>query len=443
MPFLRDKKKEEIKDDLVDSAGRPVNEYIPKFIAEAPWYLKSGNEKSGYLDHQTKRDRDDTFDKMDTWYEKGKFTTRAKKYRKGACENCGAMTHTAKDCVERPRKLGAKFTNKDIAPDEIVNNDLNLSWDGKRDRWNGFHPDEYKRTMSLYDQAEAERRKYKVKELSEKFMTEPDADHVRFANSTVNRMVEKKDSLVEEKKDSDSDDELNDILSDDDDNGKDDNDYTDILQKEDAAEVFKDFSTERMKQSVRNLRIREDTAAYLKDFKSDKSYYDPKSRSIRSLDNSKENDKFCPSDFVKASPDVKKFTEAQMFAWEAHSSGGNVNIFANPTAVELMQREYKVKKEKLQEEQKKQLLEKYGQQPDVTLPKDILYGSSETYTKYKPDGTLAEDNEKSKISMYPEDIFPGNHSSVWGSWYDRDNMKWGYACCHQLFYNAYCTAEKK
>ena len=31
------------------------------------------------------------------------------KFRKGACSNCGAMTHKTKDCCERPRKKGAKW----------------------------------------------------------------------------------------------------------------------------------------------------------------------------------------------------------------------------------------------------------------------------------------------------------------------------------------------
>ena len=43
---------------------------------------------------------------------------KATRYRKGACANCGAMTHKRVDCLERPRKLGAQYTGKNIAADE-------------------------------------------------------------------------------------------------------------------------------------------------------------------------------------------------------------------------------------------------------------------------------------------------------------------------------------
>src|SRR2546423_15166405 len=57
------------------------------------------------------------------WYARGQRAgPAATKYRKGACENCGAMTHRAKECLDRPRKLGARFTGKDIQDDEVIRN---------------------------------------------------------------------------------------------------------------------------------------------------------------------------------------------------------------------------------------------------------------------------------------------------------------------------------
>lgn len=42
-------------------------------------------------------------------------------------------------------------------------------------------------------------------------------------------------------------------------------------------------------------------------------------------------------------------------------------------------------------------------------------------------------------SRFEEDVYPNNHTSVWGSWWvDGD---WGYACCHQTVKNSYCTGE--
>lgn len=76
---------------------------------------------------------------MDQWYDRTKVTAQpaATKFRKGACENCGAISHKTKDCVERPRKKGAKWTNADIRPDERIES-VDLSFEAKRDRWNGY-----------------------------------------------------------------------------------------------------------------------------------------------------------------------------------------------------------------------------------------------------------------------------------------------------------------
>ncbi|KAL2523824.1 Pre-mRNA-splicing factor SLU7-A [Abeliophyllum distichum] len=52
-------------------------------------------------------------------------------------KSCVTMTHNAKTCMERPRKLGAKWTGKSIGPDQKVETS-ELDYNGKRDCWNGY-----------------------------------------------------------------------------------------------------------------------------------------------------------------------------------------------------------------------------------------------------------------------------------------------------------------
>lgn len=104
--------------------GADINPHIPHYIAQAPWYVGS---KGPTLKHQRPHpEREKEESPINQWYQRGVTTKIATKFRPGACENCGSMTHKKKDCFERPRRLGAKFTGEDIAPDEHVQPNLDL-----------------------------------------------------------------------------------------------------------------------------------------------------------------------------------------------------------------------------------------------------------------------------------------------------------------------------
>jgi hypothetical protein len=44
-------------------------------------------------------------------------------------------------------------------------------------------------------------------------------------------------------------------------------------------------------------------------------------------------------------------------------------------------------------------------------------------------------------SKYEEDVFANDHTSVWGSWYNK-HLGWGYDCCHANEKSAYCVGLK-
>ena len=50
--------------------------------------------------------------------------------------------------------MGAKFTGSGIAPDEHTQLNLSLDYDGKRDRWNGYDPEDHQRIVEEYSKVD-------------------------------------------------------------------------------------------------------------------------------------------------------------------------------------------------------------------------------------------------------------------------------------------------
>ncbi|GMN48980.1 hypothetical protein TIFTF001_018142 [Ficus carica] len=311
----------------VDEDGKEINPHIPQYMSSAPWYL---NSERPSLKHQRKWKSDPNYTK--SWYDRGAKIFQADKYRKGACENCGAMTHDVKSCMERPRKVGAKV-----------------------------------------DEAK-----------------------------------------VDESK------------------------QMDFAKVEKRVRTTGGGST----GTVRNLRIREDTAKYLLNLDVNSAHYDPKTRSMREdpLPDADPNEKFYEGDNqYRNSGQALEFKELNIHAWEAFDKGQDIHMQAAPSQAELLYKNYTVIKEKLKSRTKDTILEKYGNAAtEEEIPRELLLGQTEREVEYDRAGRIVKGQEMAlPRSKYEEDAFINNHTSVWGSYW-KDHQ-WGYKCCKQVLRNSYCT----
>ena len=78
------------------------------------------------------------------------------------------------------------------------------------------------------------------------------------------------------------------------------------------------------------------------------------------------------------------------------------------------------------------LLEKYGGKNYLkNKSAQLAIEATDYYVEYDVDGSIKRTLKSSEFgkSKYKEDVFPLNHSSVWGSWWNK-TLGWGYACCH-------------
>ncbi|CAH0552898.1 unnamed protein product [Brassicogethes aeneus] len=375
----------------VDEEGKDINPHIPQYISSAPWYYGTSGPT---LKHQRpQEEKQKQFSKIDEWYSRGVDNSKiVTKYRKGACENCGALTHIRRDCMERPRKVGAKYSGANIAADEFVQKNLALSFDGKRDRWSGYDPSEHKAVIEEFQKVEEAKRQLKADKLD--------------ANE---------DSEEEGEKDEDK--------------------YVDEVDMPGTKVDSKQRIT------VRNLRIREDTAKYLRNLDPNSAYYDPKTRSMRENPNPSKDDPYSGENFVRFTGDTTKHLNAQLFAWDAYEKGVDVHLLAEPTKLELLQKEYEQKKEQFKGKIQNNILEKYGGEEHLDAPpKTLLLAQTEDYVEYSRSGKIVKGQEKEIIkSKYEEDVYINNHTSVWGSFWKGGH--WGYKCCHSFIKNSYCLGE--
>jgi pre-mRNA-processing factor SLU7 len=373
------------KPNIPSAANKEANEYIPSFISKKPFYVGEDDDQNDYLDHQRLQKAQSDQSK---WYDRGKKVgPAATKFRKGACENCGAMTHKTKECLSRPRAKGAKWTGKDIQADEVIQ-DVSLGWDAKRDRWNGYDAKEYKAVIDEYAQLEELKKKAQLPGAKE---------------------------------------------------GEDDD-------GEDGAKYAEESDMGRQQSTAtRQLRIREDTAKYLLNLDLDSAKYDPKTRSM--VDSGATADTaaalVAEEGYMRASGDAAEFEKAQKYAWESQEKAGDTkqHLQANPTSGEYHRRKEKEQAEAKRLTHKKMLLEKYGGDlnPAASKLRDAAVIESEKYIEYDESGAVKGAPKASSKSKYPEDVFINNHTSVWGSWWS--DFRWGYACCHSLVKNSFCTGE--
>lgn len=442
--------------EIDDSTGKMINPHNPEFITKAPWYLNQGKPS---LKHHQAWNNKQFSSALQPTKAKGVKEDVKTKFIKGACENCGATTHTKKDCVERPRQHKALHSKKNLMPDEhIVANEM--GYEGKRDRWNGWEADDDKERIEEWEKVEQERRRVKAAEMQERAKLKERLKAQKKDLKKKRKVRRRQIRRLAEGRNADGTDtdgtEGTDTDGDSDTDTDTDSD-SDASDDEDLGEKMKDFDKttaavatkdEKLRTTTRNLRIREDTAKYLLNLDVNSAFYDPKSRSMRAnpLAHLKEEEQgaYKGDNFVRNAGDSKSLLDLTLFAWDAYKHGEKIHDIGQPTQALKMYEVFKNRSADLKEEQQKELIEKYGGDEHLNAPQELLFSQNDNYVEYARDGRILKGRERAYVkSKYEEDVLVGNHTSTWGSFYDAATGKFGYKCCHQTSRRAYCLPLKR
>jgi pre-mRNA-processing factor SLU7 len=459
--------------------GAMINPHNPEFITKRPWYL-GGADKGPSLDHQADQRLEsertelslsaadqilrEERNRIKAKVKQGKFEVGMwiEALKKGKHPYLIAqilkMNKSGDEfeikfedgTIERKVKL-RQFGTPRIRMTRTGNraHEINVdqfgkeTYDSKRDKYLGFDGDIHTKHMEQKFQTR--------EELRQKFRT--------------NENKQKKEGKDEKLSDAESDFDESDVDGDDSDDefvqrDEDDKMFTSRLARQGGV------GGAQMKVTARNLRIREDTAKYLRNLDLGSAYYDPKSRAMRENPNPEiapEDSQFAGDNFARISGDAIGLAETQVFAWDAADKGiASIHPQANPSEAELLKKREKRKLMEVQTVQKKAVLEKYGgaeyldgldglatviesEKQVNDAERKSRFGVSVTQEQYTSDGRLIKGSitvkREALVSKYQEDIFINGHTSVWGSYFHKGAFRWGYADDHSLIRNSYCTGE--
>ena len=371
----------------LDDKGRVLNPHIPSFIGDAPWWYTGGNGAPGNagLAHQRLQTEEKTG--PDQWLKRGRQAVAVQPskthFEPGACTNCGARTHDAKNCLERPRKAGAWKTETDLRPDDVAQPSLKLSFDGVHDRYNGYDAEDDARRIKQFKQVKVDKEGAPSASVA-----------VAAAGAAATGAAAEKKPIV----------------------------------------------------LPTSLRQREDTAKYLRNLAADSAYYDPKTRSMRGNPTPHlppEELLFSGDNFIRKSGEAAELEKIELFAQRAPSADKSAKTAqANPTELLLARREFELRKQAQLRAKKDLALSMYGGAEHLGAPK---LEASMSYAEWSADGRLIKSGDGGALaakSRFAEDVLESNHSAVWGSFFDARAMAWGYACCHQCMRSAWCTGEE-
>lgn len=121
---------------VCSDASAAAGAQIPQFITKTPWYLTHQIDPRR-LDYTAQ-----PASSLGAAARQPAPAQIATRFRDGACTNCGSLTHSDRDCIERPRKLTAFIAGESLCQDEAQGEAAGRSFAEKRDRWNGFDVDD-------------------------------------------------------------------------------------------------------------------------------------------------------------------------------------------------------------------------------------------------------------------------------------------------------------